>query len=224
MGPRSTKEPWSRVPRNLTNDANNAVRDAILNDATRFPGGDIDAAISTRAVPGDAMALTAAERLIVQALIINDLTPFAGADVAAILADTATIVWADVTSIKTQTDKWPGTDTAGSHGITTLTDLVETDMIVIAKTTRYAVSIYIDVQELIAAVEGGTVTFKMYDKIDEVNYRIVAKVDFIVGTDVVHPSFEASMINHNVKVTVQCSTDVTATRTLPYRYIIRDME
>lgn len=116
MGPRSTKEPWSRVPRNLTNDANNAVRDAILNDATRFPGGDIDAAISTRAVPGDAMALTAAERLIVQALIINDLTPFAGADVAAILADTATIVWADVTSIKTQTDKWPGTDTAGSHG------------------------------------------------------------------------------------------------------------
>lgn len=61
----------------------------------------------TGAVPGDAMALTAAERLIIQALIINDLTPFAGADIAAILADTATIAWGDVTAIKTQTDKIP---------------------------------------------------------------------------------------------------------------------
>ncbi len=43
----------------------------------------------TGAVPGDAMSLTAAERLTVQALIINDLTPFAGADIAAILADVA---------------------------------------------------------------------------------------------------------------------------------------
>jgi len=39
----------------------------------------LDAAISSRAVPGDAMALTAAERLIVQALILSDATPFAGA-------------------------------------------------------------------------------------------------------------------------------------------------
>ncbi len=53
----------------------------------------------TGAVPGDAMSLTAAERLTVQALIINDLTPFAGADIAAILADTATISWADITGI-----------------------------------------------------------------------------------------------------------------------------
>lgn len=42
---------------------------------------NLDAAITSRAVPGDAMALTAAERLIVQALVINDLTPFPGADI-----------------------------------------------------------------------------------------------------------------------------------------------
>lgn len=81
MGIDHSMEPWSRVPRNLTDDANNAIRDAILNDATRFAGGNIDAQISTRAVPGDQMALTAAERLTVQALIINDVTPFAGADI-----------------------------------------------------------------------------------------------------------------------------------------------
>lgn len=67
----------------------------------------------TGAIPGDPMSLTPAERLIVQALIINDLTPFAGADIAtilaglvivdatvdAILADTATIAWGDITGI-----------------------------------------------------------------------------------------------------------------------------
>ncbi len=53
----------------------------------------------TGAVPGDAMSLTAAERLTVQALIINDLTPFAGAAIAAILTDTGAIVWGDITGI-----------------------------------------------------------------------------------------------------------------------------
>lgn len=43
----------------------------------------LDADISSRAVAGDQMALTAAERLIVQALIINDTTPFAGANINA---------------------------------------------------------------------------------------------------------------------------------------------
>ena len=48
--------------------------------------------VLTRAAPGAAMALTAAERLTVQALILTDVTPFAGANIAL---------------IKTQTDKIP---------------------------------------------------------------------------------------------------------------------
>lgn len=55
MGVKSTMHPWSRVPRNLTDDAFNAIRDAILNDATRFPGASIDAAISTRATPAQVL-------------------------------------------------------------------------------------------------------------------------------------------------------------------------
>ncbi len=58
----------------------------------------------TGAVPGDAMSLTAAERLIVQLLILSDATPFDGADIAAILADTATIVWGDITTIDGNVD------------------------------------------------------------------------------------------------------------------------
>lgn len=41
------------------------------------------------AIPGDAMSLTPAERLIIQALILSDATPFDGADIAAILANLA---------------------------------------------------------------------------------------------------------------------------------------
>lgn len=116
-------------------------------------------------------------------------------------------------------------DTAGTHDVTTVNDSVETDMLEIAKTTVYGVSIYINVRALIDAAEGGTVTFKMYSKcVDEANYEEVGKAVFVVGTNTTHPSFEANMINHNVKVTVQCSTDVTVTRELKYRYIVRDLE
>ena len=48
----------------------------------------LDAAISSRAVPGDQMALTPAERLVVQALILSDATPFAGANIALVKAQT----------------------------------------------------------------------------------------------------------------------------------------
>ena len=47
---------------------------------------NLDAAVSTRAIPGDAMALTAAERLIVQALILIDGVPFNGANIDAAIS------------------------------------------------------------------------------------------------------------------------------------------
>jgi hypothetical protein len=52
----------------------------------------LDAAVSSRAVPGDQMSLTPAVLLAIQALILSDTTPFPGADIAL---------------IKTQTDKIP---------------------------------------------------------------------------------------------------------------------
>lgn len=46
----------------LAATAANKVRDTILSDATTFAGANINATISSRAIPGDAMALTSAER------------------------------------------------------------------------------------------------------------------------------------------------------------------
>ena len=69
----------------------------------------LDAAISSRAVPGDQMALTPAERLVVQALILSDATPFAGANIA---------------SIKTQTDKIPNVQHETEWAATPVCDTV----------------------------------------------------------------------------------------------------
>jgi hypothetical protein len=62
---------WTYGTRDLNSDANNTIRDAIVNDATRFPGGNIDDAISTRATQAD---------------ILSDATPFAGARIGKIPA------------------------------------------------------------------------------------------------------------------------------------------
>lgn len=48
-GGATAAEVWGYGTRNLSNDAANAIRDAILSDATLIPGGNIDAAISGRA-------------------------------------------------------------------------------------------------------------------------------------------------------------------------------
>jgi hypothetical protein len=63
-----------------------ATQADILTDATPFPGADIDTTISSRAIPGDQMALTAAEELIIQGLILTDTTPFPGANVDAAIS------------------------------------------------------------------------------------------------------------------------------------------
>ena len=115
-------------------------------------------------------------------------------------------------------------DTGVTHDVTVANGTAEIQMFEIAKTTRYAASAYIDLNALVAAGEGGIVTIRFYNKIDEVTYRIVAQILFTVGTSVIHPSVEIQRINHNCKATIQCGTAVTVTRTINYRYITQDLE
>jgi hypothetical protein len=116
-----------------------------------------------------------------------------------------------------------GEESVGSHSVTTSNDKTETLVFEVTKIDNYRISAYFDVNALVAAVEGGTVTFRYYNKIDETTYRLIGSSVFIVGTDVVHPSIEAVQIHHNFKVTIQCSTDVTTTRAVPYYYVIQDL-
>ena len=92
----------------LTPAEETAMQGKILNDATPFPGanvnakvGDVkaktdnlpanpasqtnlDVAVSSRAAPGAQMALTAAEETAIQSKILSDATPFAGANISII--------------------------------------------------------------------------------------------------------------------------------------------
>jgi len=117
----------------------------------------------------------------------------------------------------------PG-DTPGTHDITVANDLAETDVVEISSTTIYGLSMYFDLSPLVTASEGGTITIRMYNKIDETTYREIAKAMFIVGTTTTHSNFEAIRLNHNTKFTIQCSGNVTGTRTINYRYIQQLME
>ena len=47
---------WTYATRNLNDDTNNIIRDAVLSDATKIAGANIDAQISTRAAPSDILA------------------------------------------------------------------------------------------------------------------------------------------------------------------------
>lgn len=72
--------------------------DAVLDEAlvghvvagsTGEAVGRLDVAVSTRAATGAAMALTPAERLVVQALVLSDATPFPGARIDATVTSRA---------------------------------------------------------------------------------------------------------------------------------------
>lgn len=52
---------WAYATRELSGDSGNVVRDAILSDATRIPGADIDAAVSSRADGADYTSVRAAK-------------------------------------------------------------------------------------------------------------------------------------------------------------------
>ena len=61
----------------------------LLNDVVARLVARLDVAVSTRAAAGDAMTLTPAERLVVQALILSDATPFLGARIDATITSRA---------------------------------------------------------------------------------------------------------------------------------------
>lgn len=120
--------------------------------------------------------------------------------------------------------KWSGSDTGANYNIEIAHGVAEQDMFSIAKTGRYSPSIYIDLSTLVTAGEGGNVTLRLYNKVDEANYIEISKSIFTIGVTTTHPSFEVLKVNHNCKVTIQLSAAVTAQRTVNYRYILQDLE
>ncbi len=112
-----------------------------------------------------------------------------------------------------------------THDITTANDTVETQVTEIAKTGIYTLSVYFDLDTLESAVEGGLIKIRVYNKVDGTNYsnKPVAYIPYVVGAENEYPSVEANMLHGYTKLTIQCTTDVTATRTVAYRVVTRDL-
>jgi hypothetical protein len=116
-------------------------------------------------------------------------------------------------------------DASGNHNVTTVNDTVETQVFESTSAKVRAVSVWFDLDALVAAGEGGQVSIRLYNYVDGAAYSDVpsARSDFTVGTSTMYPSIEAGMITGNVKVTIQCGLGVTSTRNITYRYIVKEL-
>jgi hypothetical protein len=112
-----------------------------------------------------------------------------------------------------------------THDITTVNDKAETQVVEIAKAGIYSLSVFFDLDVLETAVEGGTVKIRVYNKVDGTNYsdKPTAYAEYVVGQENEYPSVEINLVHGYCKVTIQCSTDVTVTRTIAYRHLERDL-
>jgi hypothetical protein len=112
-----------------------------------------------------------------------------------------------------------------THDITTTNDKTETQVVEIAKAGIYSLSVFFDLDTLETAAEGGTIKIRVYNKIDGTNYsdKPSAYAEYVVGQENEYPSVEINLVHGYCKVTIQCSTDVTATRTIAYRHLERDL-
>jgi hypothetical protein len=70
--------------------------------AGKIVGDNLDTTVSSRAAPGDQMALTAAEETAIQSKILSDATPFPGANIDTTISSRATP--ADVTAVDTEVE------------------------------------------------------------------------------------------------------------------------
>ena len=112
----------------------------------------------------------------------------------------------------------------GIHSVTQSTATIETTIHEDTDTGTYDLSVYLDFSAMGSAAQGGTITCRLHNKVDEANYREVAKAEFIAGADTTYPSFEVGMLHHNTKITVQCGTAITSNYSVPWYYMKKDLD
>ena len=207
------------VLHNVNSDGNapegNSPRD--IADYVSATGTFTVTAFSANVEENDVILVARRENFLIDGVSVSG-TPATGS-LTTFIATGGTSLGTALPASKSLYDFLLTTDTAGTHDITTGNDKVETDVVEITDTTKYGLSMYFDLSTLVTAGEGGTVTIRMKNKIDESTYRQIGSATFIVGSTLTYPNFSENRLNHNVKFTIECSTDVTVTRQINYRYV-----
>jgi hypothetical protein len=112
-----------------------------------------------------------------------------------------------------------------THAITVAHGVDETQVVEIAKAGIYSLTLLFDLDVLVTAAEGTSVTVRVYNKIDGTNYSDKAfdKKVFTIASDTEYPFMEYRLLHGYSKVTIQLGSAVTETRTIAYRSITRDL-
>jgi hypothetical protein len=105
----------------------------------------------------------------------------------------------------------------------TFIDTTERQIFEVGKFGNYALTVMFDLDTLETAVEGGIITIKVYNRVDNATYpdKPSARIDHVIGSSLVYPSIEAMRLGGYSKVTIQPST--ATTRVIPYYYIVEDL-
>jgi hypothetical protein len=112
--------------------------------------------------------------------------------------------------------------TDGTHTITVAHGVAEQIVATFTANRTGKLAVELDLNTLVVAVEGGTVTVRLKHMIDNATRRTIDLAQFIVGTDEVHPTLEGWVDAGNangVQVTIQCSVAVTMNRDIPYKIL-----
>ena len=110
--------------------------------------------------------------------------------------------------------------TDGTHDIEVAHGTDEQTVVVFKAHRTGKLAVQLDLNALVEANEGGTVTVRLKHMIDNTNRRTIDLATFVVGTDEIHPTVSGwvdAANDNGVEVTIQCSSAVTATRTIPYK-------
>ncbi|MBU1173010.1 MAG: hypothetical protein KKD44_25900, partial [Proteobacteria bacterium] len=165
---------WGYATRGLTGDAANAIRDAILSDATKIPGANVNAAIGDVKAKTDNIPASPApsgeyntemahldadvstRSTLAQSDILDDATPFGGAKVAKIQDFTEDSL-GTLSATGSEDDIRESTDEGKLHCFIDLSNMVSLDSITVRQFIKikaagsyikYAEEAYTDAQTL----------------------------------------------------------------------------
>jgi len=110
---------------------------------------------------------------------------------------------------------------SGNHTITVAHGTTEQTVISLSPTKNLPFVIYVDVQPLITASEGGTITLRLKLRIDNTNLRTIDISTFLINVDEIHPTVEgfAEIGVNTMSLTIQCSQGVTMNRIVYYKVL-----
>jgi len=232
----------------LQSDPLNVIRDAILSDGTKFPGANIDAAISSRSShsPSDVYNVALPSPNVADSIadILLDLLKPRLPTSGTLSTHTPSDVWTyttrtltnpaseqDLTNMKVtaipKSDDESGSFTwdTSEYG-TNETDISALFTTPLTGTTRRKYTVYLDLSNVAGDTASFTLTIRVKVKIDGTNYRTIDKKDIEKAdlSDEDGVIIDIPAVAQDVQITMQFDTALAADQTIYYHYVKEVLE